>query len=59
MQSVATWKVDGRTRILGLPTTFLIQRDGHIYAKQMGAEDVETFEEAIKKLLGQTAPAGN
>ena len=45
--------------ILGLPTTFVIQRDGHIYAKQMGAEDAETFEEAIKKLLGETDSVGN
>ena len=45
--------------ILGLPTTFVIQRDGHIYAKQMGAVDVETFEESIKKLLGETGAAGN
>jgi cytochrome c biogenesis protein CcmG, thiol:disulfide interchange protein DsbE len=45
--------------ILGLPTTFLIQRDGHIYAKLMGAEDAGTFEEAITKLLGETSAAGN
>jgi cytochrome c biogenesis protein CcmG/thiol:disulfide interchange protein DsbE len=45
--------------ILGLPTTFVIQRDGHIYAKQTGVEDVETFEEAIKKLLGETGAAGS
>ena len=45
--------------IIGLPTSFIIQRDGHIFAKQTGAADVETFEEAIKELLGRTAPAGH
>jgi peroxiredoxin len=45
--------------IIGLPTSFIIQRDGHIFAKQTGAADVEMFEEAIKELLGQTATAGN
>jgi peroxiredoxin len=44
--------------IIGLPTSFIIQRDGHIFAKQTGVVDVETFEEAIKELLGQTATAG-
>jgi cytochrome c biogenesis protein CcmG/thiol:disulfide interchange protein DsbE len=43
--------------ILGLPTTFVIQRDGHIYAKLMGLEDIETFEEAVKKLLEETGAA--
>jgi cytochrome c biogenesis protein CcmG, thiol:disulfide interchange protein DsbE len=45
--------------IMGLPTTFVIQRDGHIYAKLMGAEDVGTFEEAITKLLEETGTARN
>jgi peroxiredoxin len=45
--------------IVGLPTTFLIQRDGHIYARQMGAEDAEAFEDAIQKLLGEPGAAGN
>jgi thiol-disulfide isomerase/thioredoxin len=38
--------------ILGLPTTFLIGRDGRIYAKHMGATDISVFEEEVKELLG-------
>ena len=41
--------------ILGLPTTFLIGRDGRIYSKHSGATDVSVFEEEIKMLLA--APA--
>jgi thiol-disulfide isomerase/thioredoxin len=37
--------------ILGLPTTFLIGRDGRIYAKHIGATDISVFEEEIKELL--------
>jgi thiol-disulfide isomerase/thioredoxin len=37
--------------ILGLPTTFLIGRDGRIYAKHVGATDISVFEEEIKELL--------
>lgn len=37
--------------ILGLPTTFLIGRDGRIYSKHTGATDVSVFEEEIKELL--------
>jgi thiol-disulfide isomerase/thioredoxin len=37
--------------ILGLPTSFLIGRDGRIYAKHVGASDPFVFEEEIKKLL--------
>ena len=44
---------------IGLPTSFLIGRNGHIFAKQTGAVDIELFEEAVKKLLGETAAAGN
>jgi thiol-disulfide isomerase/thioredoxin len=36
---------------IGLPTTFLIGRDGRIYSKHSGAEDVSVFEEEIKTLL--------
>ena len=43
--------------ILGLPTTFLIGRDGRIYSKHSGATDVAVFEEEIKELLG-AQPAG-
>ncbi len=42
--------------ILGLPTTFLIGRDGRIYAKHVGASAVSTFEEEIKKLLAAQGP---
>lgn len=37
--------------ILGLPTTFLIGRDGRIYSRHMGATDISVFEEEIKELL--------
>jgi thiol-disulfide isomerase/thioredoxin len=37
--------------IFGLPTTFLIGRDGRIYSKHMGATHVSVFEEEIKELL--------
>ena len=37
--------------IIGLPTTFLIGRDGRIYSKHMGATDVSVFEEEIKERL--------
>jgi len=42
--------------ILGLPTTFVIGRDGRIYAKHEGAMDISVFEEEIKQLLA--SPAG-
>ena len=35
----------------GLPTTFLIGRDGRIYAKHVGAYDPSVFEVEIKELL--------
>jgi peroxiredoxin len=37
--------------ILGLPITFLIDRDGRIYAKHIGATSAEVFEKEIKTLL--------
>src|ERR1019366_119576 len=37
--------------IQGLPTTFLIGRDGRIYAKHVGATDPNVFETEIKELL--------
>ena len=36
----------------GLPTTFLIGRDGRIYAKHVGATDPNVFEEEIKETAG-------
>jgi peroxiredoxin len=41
--------------IFGLPTTFLIGRDGRIYSKHIGATDVSVFEEEIKELLAVEA----
>ncbi len=41
--------------IFGLPTTFLIGRDGRVYAKHVGATDVAVFEEEVKKLLAAEA----
>ena len=37
--------------VIGLPTTFLIGRDGRIYAKHAGATDIAVFDEEIKTLL--------
>ena len=37
--------------ILGLPTTFLIGRDGRIYSKHPGATPVSIFEQEVKTLL--------
>jgi hypothetical protein len=37
--------------ILGLPITFLIGRDGRIYAKHTGATSLEVFEKEIRSLL--------
>ncbi|MGH9469738.1 MAG: TlpA family protein disulfide reductase [Terriglobia bacterium] len=42
--------------IIGLPTTFLIGRDGRIYDKVPGAVDVQRFELEVRQLLAQ--PAG-
>lgn len=41
--------------IFGLPTTFLIGRDGRLYSKRTGATDVSVFEEEIKELLAAEA----
>lgn len=38
----------------GLPTTFVIGRDGRIYAKHIGATDPAVFETEIKQLLAQS-----
>lgn len=44
--------------VLGLPTSFVIGRDGRIYAKHVGASDVSVFEEEIKTLLQAKGTAG-
>lgn len=41
--------------IVGLPTTFIIGRDGRIYRKHTGATDGSLFEEEIKTLLAARA----
>jgi len=41
--------------VLGLPTTLLIGRDGRIYAKHVGATDIDVFEAEIKQLLAMSA----
>jgi thiol-disulfide isomerase/thioredoxin len=40
-----------------LPTTFLVGRDGRIYAKHVGATDPAIFEQEIKELLAMRADA--
>lgn len=37
--------------VLGLPMAFLIDRDGHIYSKHVGATDISVFETEIESLL--------
>jgi hypothetical protein len=37
--------------VLGLPTAFLIDRDGRIEAKHIGATDISVLEREIKALL--------
>ena len=37
--------------VLGLPIAFLIDREGRIYAKHMGATDAAVFEKDITALL--------
>jgi thiol-disulfide isomerase/thioredoxin len=43
--------------ILGLPTTFVIGRDGRIYAKHIGAEDVSVIEDEVQQLLAMSPTA--
>ena len=44
--------------VLGLPIAFLIERDGHIYAKHIGTTDKSVFESEIVRLLGQNGDSG-
>ena len=39
--------------VLGLPIAFLIDRDGRIMVKHMGATDGAVFDKDVKSLLGQ------
>jgi peroxiredoxin len=43
--------------VLGLPVSFLIGRDGHIYARHVGETDASVFEGEIKQLLARPAPS--
>ena len=38
--------------VLGLPITFVIDRQGHIVSRHIGATDPSLFESEVKKLLG-------
>jgi thiol-disulfide isomerase/thioredoxin len=44
--------------IIGLPTTFLIGRDGRIYSRHIGGTDVSVFEDEIKELLAASGSEG-
>ena len=39
--------------VLGLPVNFIIDRQGRIYAKHLGATEVSVFDEDVSKLLTQ------
>lgn len=39
--------------VLGLPVNFIIDREGHIYSKHLGATDVSVFDNEIKDLLAK------
>jgi thiol-disulfide isomerase/thioredoxin len=43
--------------ILGLPTTFMIGRDGRIYSKHVGATNLDVFEEEVDMLIA-AKPSG-
>ena len=39
--------------VIGLPSTFVLDREGHIYSSYVGLADPETLEEDVKKLLAR------
>ena len=39
--------------VLGLPVNFIIDRQGRIHAKYLGATDVSVFDEAVKNVLAK------
>jgi peroxiredoxin len=39
--------------VLGLPVNFVIDREGRIQAKHLGATNVATFDDEVSKLLAQ------
>jgi hypothetical protein len=45
--------------IFGLPTTFLIGRDGRIYAKHTGATSPAVIEDEVQQLLAMSPTAEN
>jgi thiol-disulfide isomerase/thioredoxin len=45
--------------VLGLPTTFLIGRDGRMYAKHIGATDISVIEDEVRQLLAMSPTAEN
>ena len=45
--------------IFGLPTTFLIGRDGRIYAKHTGAPSPSVIEDEVRQLLAMSPTAEN
>jgi thiol-disulfide isomerase/thioredoxin len=45
--------------VFGLPTTFLIGRDGRIYARHIGATDVSVIEGEVQQLLAMSPTAEN
>jgi len=49
MGNAATGELYGG--VLGLPIAFLIDHDGRIYSKHMGATDISVFEREITALL--------
>jgi thiol-disulfide isomerase/thioredoxin len=44
--------------ILGVPIAFMIGRDGHIYAKHVGATTFATFEDEVEALLQMPPTSG-
>ena len=41
-------------KILGLPVAFVIQRDGRVYAKHVGATPISVFENELEDLLSSS-----
>ena len=49
--------VESKFAVSGLPTTFIIDREGRIRAKIVGERKRDSFEAAVKPLLEETATA--
>jgi hypothetical protein len=49
--------VESTFEVIGLPTTFILDREGRIRAKIIGERKREAFETAVKPLLDETATA--